>query len=168
MFEKEMDNEMDNAMGDLIIQLAADRPLKPIHQRITGRRHTLRLDYHTVMPQRTSFLFHLLYPSLAKNAPTAIYHRRENTHASLAPYPTRLNLLLLLLLGLWGRGNVVLLRLGRGVTTADLLPRRGGIVKVSKRLGELKGFVDDPLLFVVVSDLGVTLWGRSVSGAWNR
>lgn len=52
------------------------------------------------------------------------------------------------------------MRLGRGVTTADLLPRRGGIVKVSKRLGELKGFVDDPLLFVVVSDLGVTLWGK--------
>lgn len=36
MFGKEMDNEMDNAMGDLIIQLAADRPLKPIHQRITA------------------------------------------------------------------------------------------------------------------------------------
>lgn len=151
---------MDNAMGDLIIQLAADRPLKPIHQRITAA------DIHSASTTTPSchkgplFCFTSCIPAWPKNAPTVIYHRRENTHASLAPYPTRLNLLLLLLLGLWGRGNVVLLRLGRGVTTADLLPRRGGIVKVSKRLGELKGFVDDPLLFVIVSDLGVTLWGK--------
>lgn len=67
-------------------------------------------------------------------------------------------LLFLLLLGLWGRGNLVLFRLDRRITTTDLLPGRSGIVKVSKRLGELQGFIDDSLLFVIVSDLGVALY----------
>lgn len=71
--------------------------------------------------------------------------------------PTHSSNLLFLLLGLWGRGDFVLFRFDRGITTTDLLPRRSGIVKVSKRLGELKGFIDDSLLFVIVSDLCVAL-----------
>lgn len=166
-------------MGNLIsIQLAA----WPTTETNTPKDHcrrpqTLRLDYPTVMPQRTSFFsFSFIFmshlgqktlqqSSLHRPPSTTQCRREEKTHASVAhPNPAPLNLLLLLLLGLWGRRNVVLLGLGRGVTTTDLLPWRGGIVKVSKRLGELKGFVDDPLLFVIVSDLGVTLWSGSVSG----
>lgn len=77
--------------------------------------------------------------------------------------PLSSNLLFLLLLGLWGRGDFVLFRLDRGITTTDLLPRRSGIVKVSKRLGELKRFIDDPLLFVIVSDLCVALCCKEIS-----
>lgn len=172
----------DNEMGNLIsIQLAAGRPLKPIHQRIIVAGHIHSASTTTPSCHKGPF-FSLsvspLCPTLARkpssnhlfiaHPPQHSADERKNPCIRGAPYPAPLNLLLLLLLGLWGRGNVVLLGLGRGVTTTDLLPWRGGIVKVSKRLGELKGFVDDPLLFVIVSDLGVTLWSGSVSGVWNK
>lgn len=159
--------------------LRLGRPLKPIHQRIIVAAHIHSASTTTPSCHKGplfffsfnfTFVSHLGQKTLQQSSlhrpPSTTQCRREKKHPCIrgAPYPAPLNLLLLLLLGLWGRGNVVLLGLGRGVTTTDLLPWRGGIVKVSKRLGELKGFVDDPLLFVIVSDLGVTLWSGSVSG----
>lgn len=98
--------------------------------------------------------------------PSAATRYRQNRCMWKPTDPSNL-LLFLLLLGLWGWGNLVLFRLDRRITTTDLLPRRSGIVKVSKRLGELKGFIDDSLLFVIVSDLCVALCvksGELVSG----
>lgn len=52
---------------------------------------------------------------------------------------------------------------GRLGTSADLLPRRCRIGKVTERLGELKWLVDDALLLLVVADFRVSSEGEVFS-----
>lgn len=67
----------------------------------------------------------------------------------------------LLLLGGLGLGRRQLEALGRLVqAAADGLPRGGPALEVPEGLRELEGLGDDPLLLLVVADLGVTREGE--------